>query len=477
MLRYALFSLVLCLLLSGSTLAPGAAARIDAILADEAYQPGLWSVFVADAQTGEPVYGHNPGIMMLPASSTKLFTVAVGLDALGSDYRYETRLRFQGTRQQGVLDGDLVVQGAGDPSFGSSELAGPDPLRVWARGLAAQGVRRIEGRLIGYDDSFSDAPYAEGWDVDYIATQSSRLLGVSASGLSYHDNLVVVQLRPGKVGQPPTLTASPPGFLDLDNTATTSARRRGRAARVQRVLGSDRVSISGSIASSYAATYEIPVYNPTLLALHAFREALREAGITVTATLYDIDMLDKKPALDGMETLFTHQSPPLSDILKVISKKSNNFYAEQLFRTIAWGGSAAGGEARIKALVEKAGGDASYLSIRDGSGLSRKSFVTAEALGHVLVYMNSHPERAAFRTAMAGAGEPQSTLRYRLKDLPVIAKTGSLEYVRALAGYIAPAGGRELVFVVFANNFAVPPYRITQAIDAIVTELATLEAR
>ena len=470
------FLFVLLFAFSGATPPPELAARIEAILDQEGEGPIIWSIYVADARTGEPVYTHAPGLAMLPASTMKLFTTATALDALGGDYRYETKLLFRGRKENGVLDGDLLIRGVGDPSFGSTEMGGPEPLRAWAQALAAQGVRRVAGRLIGYDDTFDDRPYAEGWDVDYIATQSSRLLGVSASGLAYHDNLVQIRLQPGRVGDAPVLTSTPSGYLDVVNKATTSARRRGRAAHLDRVLGQERVNISGTIARQYAATFEVPVLNPTLLAVHAFREALQKVGIEVAATLHDVDDLEKAPDLDGMDALLTHRSPPLSEIIKVVNKESNNFYAEQLFRTFAWGGTAAGGEARVKDLVRKTGASAEYLSVRDGSGLSRKDLVTAEALGRVLVLMNAHPERQAFRQSLAQAGEAKSTLRYRMKELPVQAKTGSLEYVRALAGYVQTQGGREVAFVVFANNFAVPPYRITQSIDAIVTELAGAQA-
>lgn len=466
--------LLFALLFTFSGAAPPAdlVAKIEAIVTNEADQPAIWSIFVADVATGDVVYARDAGLAMMPASTMKLFTTATALDALGSDYRYETRLRFKGDRSGGVLRGDLLIQGSGDPSFGSSLMAGPNPLRAWAQALAQQGVRRIEGRIIGYDDRFDDNPYAEGWDVDYIATQSSRLLGVSISGLSYHDNLVQVRLRPGAVGGAPTLTASPGDYLTIVNRATTSARRRGRAAHLQRTLGQERVIVDGTIARAYAATFEVPVSNPTLMTAHAFREALVNAGIEVAATPLDVDDLENAPRPDDMDELLVHQSPPLGEILKVVNKESNNFYAEQVFRTFGWGGTAVGAEARVKDLVRRAGASADYLSVRDGSGLSRKDLVTAEALGRLLILMNTHRERAAFHASLAQAGEAQSTMRYRMRDLPVLAKTGSLEYVRALAGYVTAQSGRELAFVVFANNYAVPPYRITQSIDAIVTEVA-----
>ena len=471
-MRRLLFVLLFLLPLSGATPPPDLAARIAPLLRMEGGEPVIWSIYVADARTGEAVYARDAGLAMLPASTMKLLTSATALDALGSGYRYETRLLFRGTRSGGLLKGDLVIEGAGDPSFGSSEVGGADPLAAWARALAGQGVRRVEGRIIGDDNRFDDRPYAEGWDVDYIATQSSRLLGISAGGLAYHDNLVEIRLQPGRVGAAPTLTASPAGYLDVVNRATTSARRRGRAARLDRTLGVEQATVSGTIARSYAATFSVPVLNPTALALHAFRSALQAEGIEVAATLHDVDEMEKPPRVEGAEVLMVHQSPPLADLLKIVNKESNNFYAEQIFRTFAWGGGAAGGEARVKALVQRAGAPSEFLSIRDGSGLSRKDLVTAEAMGRVLVLMNAHPERQAFRASMAQGGEAQSTLHYRMKELPVQAKTGSLEYVRALAGYVQTADGRELAFTIFANNFAAPPYRITQAIDAIVTELS-----
>ena len=135
---------VLCLVLLGGMLPPTVQQRINAIVNDPASQPALWSVYVADARTGEVVYTHDAGMTMLPASTMKLFTAATALDALGADYRYTTDLRFKGVREGGVLDGDLVLRGSGDPSFGSSLVTGPDPLRTWALAHPTEFGLRLE---------------------------------------------------------------------------------------------------------------------------------------------------------------------------------------------------------------------------------------------------------------------------------------------------------------------------------------------
>ncbi len=448
------------------------ALAIDNVLNESIGEEAFWGVYVADARTGEELYTRNAGLMMLPASNQKILTTATALDARGADYTYSTRLLASKPAAGGVLSGDLMIVGTGDPSLGSTVLPGDtNPFDNWAEALAAQGVRRVEGRLIGWDNTFDDETYAEGWDIDYVGTQSSRALGVSASGLSFGDNLVIVQVRAAGRGEKPNVTTRPDNFLRIDNRATTTSRRRGQALRVTRTLGTDDLVLRGTVGS-VGSTVEMPIFNPTLLAVQAMKNALEEAGIAVAATMHDVDDIEEAPDRGDMTELFVHESPPLSDLLHVVNKKSNNFFAEQIFRSVAFGGSAEGGEDRVETLIERAGGDARNLSVRDGSGLSRKNLVTPRAMGQVLVFMNGGDQRDAFRATMARGGEPESTLRYRMSGLPVLAKTGSLAFVRSLSGFVQAPDGNELVFVIFANNFSGPPYRITSTIDRIVTGLA-----
>lgn len=478
-LRVGLFTtlLVLVFVTAGALNPSSLGERIDGVLASDEAGQAFWGIQVQDLTTGEVLYSQNARRMLLPASNQKILTSAAALDALGSDYRYQTTLYFKGDVSGATLRGDLFLKGSGDPTFGSVEAGGPDPLRQWARQLAAMGVRRIEGRLIGDDNAFDDRPYAEGWDIDYVTTQSSRLLGVSIGGLSYHDNVVEIKIQANGAGNAPSVTTRPAGYLDIRNHLTTSNRRRGIAVRTGRVLGAEGIELRGSLPRSYAGTIVMPVFNPTLFAVASFKAYLQDAGITVDAATVDVDDLEESPKYDGVDPLFVHLSPPMSEILKIVNKESNNFYAEQVFRTFGWGGSADGGERRVKELLSRAGAETSGLSIRDGSGLSRKDLVTPEAMAKLLVFMQQHRERAAFMESLARGGEAQSTLRYRLSGVPVQAKTGSLEYVRALSGYTTTRDGRPVAFAIFANNFTVPSYRITQTIDRIILEVAAPEAR
>ncbi len=473
---YAITVLALLLLIPAFSTPVPVVSRIDEIIDSGDARSAFWGIFIQDLNTGRVLYSRNAEKAMLPASNQKIITTAIALDALGKDFRYQTKLYFAGSVEGSVMKGDLIIEGSGDPTFGSTELGREDPLRSWARSLAGMGVKRIEGRIIGDDDTFDDRPYAEGWDIDYVVSQASRKLGVSASGLSYRDNVIELNIQSSGVGARPSITMIPDDYLEVRNLAATSSRRRGWSLDVNRTLGTESVTIDGSVPRSYRSTINLPVTNPTAFTLHSFIQHLRQAGIEVEARLADIDdirNLERIPDYDKAKVLFVYASPPLSEIITVLNKESNNFYAEQIFRTVSWGGSASGGERRIKEFFNRAGIDAENLSVRDGSGLSRKDMITPEALGKLLSYMYRHPEREAFVQSLARGGEARTTLSHRLQDLPVSAKTGSLEFVRTLSGYATTTDGDRVAFVIFANNYSIPSYRITQTIDLIIANITS----
>lgn len=462
----------LLLLLAARPLAP-LADEIEQLITSPEGGQALWGIYVQDLSTGRTLYSHNANVPMIPASNQKLITTGAALEALGGDYRYQTTLYFEGEVEGTTMQGDLILEGSGDPTFGSAEIRGRDPLRAWAQSLAAMGVTRFEGEIIGDDDAFDNRPYAEGWDIDYVTSQSSRSIGISAGGLSYGDNVIEVKVRSGGVGDPPIVETRPPGYLTFKNQATTSSRSRGWALDIDRLVGTETVNLTGSLPRSYRGTIFMPVTNPTKYTLHAFRHYLEQAGIEVEAELIDIDDREEELDYEEAEPLFVHLSPPLSEILAVLNKESNNFYAEQVFRSFGWGGSAEGSERRVKDLLSRAGADPSAISIRDGSGLSRKDLITPEAMAKLLAFMYEHSEQEVFTGSLARGGESETTLRYRLSGVPVQAKTGSLEFVRTLSGYAQTPDGRTLAFALFANNYTVPSYRITQMIDRIVRTLTT----
>lgn len=445
------------------------AQEIDDILHDASTAPAFWGAYVRDLETGQTLYEHNGQNSFIPASNQKLFTVATALDALGSDHRYETPLYFDGEIDGAVMRGDLLIVGSGDPTFGTREIRDhEDALEVWAQRLASMGVERIEGRLLGDASVFDGRPYAEGWDVDIITQQTGRNLGASAGGLSYRDNVVTVRIDAGAPGEPPSIDLRPNGTVTKINEATTSNRRRGSSVQVNRSFSSNEVTISGSVPLHHNGTVTVPVSDPLMFTLKSFEQHLESADIETDLTLGDVEETDDPPNTGPLDPLFVSISPPLEDIAAIINQRSDNFYAEQLFRTYGWAGSAEGGIRRTETFLSRAGISTRNLSINDGSGLSRKDLLTPQATVDLLAYMQRHGEHEAFTRSLPMGGEPRSTLRYRLRNLPVQAKTGSLRSVRTLSGYVTRSDGHRLAFALYANNYTVPSYRVTNTFDRIV---------
>lgn len=450
-------------------------ARIDELLASRKAESAFWGVSIQDLQTGRLIYEHNADKSFLPASNQKLVTSAAALDLLGGTYRYETTLEFDGTIENDLMKGDLVIVGSGDPTFGSSRIRGKDPLKEWAERLASMGVKRVEGRLIGNDNAFDDRPYAKGWDVDYLTHQASRYMGVVPSGLAYNDNVIGLSIYATAPGRRPSVRTYPDNVVTVNNEATTSGRRRGNAIQIDRSFTGNDIRLSGSIPRTYKGSVDLPVSNPTMLALRSFEQFLQEEGIETDLTVADIDDVDQKPNRSA-DALFVYLSPPLSEILAVLNKESDNFYAEQLFRTYGWAGSSEGAIRRTKRFLRQAGADTRELLINDGSGLSRKDLITPRAMTQMLSYMDQHPARDTYFASLPAGGENETTLERRLHRVPVQAKTGSLRFVRALSGYITRGDGSRVSFALFANNYTGPSYRISHTMDEIVREIAASES-
>ena len=463
---------LLSVLVGGSTApAPSLSDEIQRLLQRWQVDQAFWGIAVYDLDAEQMLYSRNASQSFLPASNQKILTSATALDVLGSTHRYETVLHYNGTTNGATMQGDLILEGSGDPTFGSTEVRGEDPLKVWAQKLADMGVERIEGRLIGDDNVFDDQPYPGGWTVDYITEQKGRYMGNSAGGLTYRDNVVPVTVGATRPGAPPSVEVQPENAVSITNRATTSSRWRGNTLQVNRTFSTNELVLTGSVARSYSGTVAVPVSDPTAFVLQSFERRLQEAGIETDLDLVDIDNLDDRP--DEGSPLFVEYSRPFAEIAAVVNKESNNFYAEQVFRSFGWGGSARGASRRTKSFLREADINTRKLLIHDGSGLSRKDLVTPQAMVKLLAHMNEHEEREAFLASLPRGGERNTTLDYRLHRTNVQAKTGSLEFVRALSGYTERPNGNRVAFALFANNYTSPSYRISRTIDDIVRAVAS----
>lgn len=483
-------ALVAALLISGNAAAQESPDRaslradLSAVMSAPLLSRSHWSILIKSLDRGDVIFEQNSRKLVMPASNMKVFTMAAAAVRLGWDFRYRTTLESTGPIVNGILAGDLIVRGSGDPSIGSRDGVDVKTFDEWATQLKAAGVTAIDGRIIGDDDAFDDEEIGNGWSWDDLAYGYSAPVGA----LTYNESLITITARPGaSVGTPAVLEVAPGehGLTILNHTATSEEGKPG-TLDVRRERGATVLEVVGTVplAADRPAVVTASVDNPTVFFVRSLRRALISRGIPVSGPAIDRDQLspdDPARATSGFKVLASHESAPLTEVGRTFLKVSQNLYGELLVKKIGErAGSGAGTTARGQQLIrETLDGwrvPADSYILADGSGLSRMNFVSAEALVDILEHVYADPAgRQGFLRALPVGGE-DGTLRNRLKAAwtvgQVHAKTGSLTGARALSGYVTTRRGETLVFSIVANNFSLPAWRIERVIDLLVEIIA-----
>ena len=471
-------------------LAQSPAARIDARLNTVPFNRQLWGIALLD-QNGRLVYGRNESRLFIPASNTKLIVSAVASALLPPDWRVKTSV-YGGPVVGGVLQGDLVLYGRGDPTMdkrcyaADSTLAGVcdvDPfvrVRQLAQGLRAKGVRVVSGDVVGDGSYFEPTLVHPNWE----AFDLNWWYAAPVSGLGFHDNSIDFDWQPGPaVGAPAVIAITPDlGDIGFENRTLTVAPggESDIGDRFFRQPGTLQIWAEGTVAlDNPRRTESFAVPDPSLFAARALRQALADAGIAVTGTTRSTTDSLLYAHLRASAPLAEVLSRPLRDWIFPILNTSQNWFAEmllkQLGRQFGKAGSWPEGLAvERRFLIDSIRVDSTQFSLSDGSGLSSSNLVTPLAFTQVLRFMRTHPRSATFGAALPVAGLAGS-LRNRFLGTPlngrVRAKTGSIARVQSLSGYIELGGGKSLTFSVEANHHAESSKVMLNAIDSVVVEL------
>ncbi|HXJ29538.1 MAG TPA: D-alanyl-D-alanine carboxypeptidase/D-alanyl-D-alanine-endopeptidase [Gemmatimonadales bacterium] len=465
--------------------------RLDGLLDQRPFDRVTWGVYVQDDR-GRVLYQRNADRLFVPASDTKLVVSATAATLLPPDYRVRTSVYVNGTLRDGVVDGDLVLYGRGDPTF-SERCFGVDTLApgacdstftamdAIADSLVARGVRRVAGRLIGDGSYFEPTIVHPGWDEFDL----NWWYAAPVSGLGFHDNSVDFRITPSdSLGRPPTISWTPElGLFTFENRARTGPTDSGSTIgdNFFRKPGTMDIWAEGTAAqgrSPWVESFALP--DPNLYAARALAHSLEARGVPVLGgTASTTDSLDLRAVRCCGAPLVEFRGRPLSDILFPILNTSQNWFAEMLLKVVGreLGGAGswdAGLEAERHFLVDSIHIDSTAFSLEDGSGLSAGNLVSPHAFVQILNYMYAHPKRAAFLAALPRSGKPGSLL-HRFVGTPlegrVLAKTGSIDRVNTLSGYIERPDGHPLIFSIEANAHTIGGRSMLSQIDSIVVEI------
>jgi PBP4 family serine-type D-alanyl-D-alanine carboxypeptidase len=335
------------------------------------------------------------------------------------------------------------------------------------------GIVRIEGDLVGDDGAFPDSGTGRGWAWDDLGYGYAAPVGA----LQFHDNVVSLELKPGpEPGVRPSIAFLPfSDFIPIASDVVTGPPGREADIRIERVGTGESVRLSGSIPlNSIPVKRTIAVQSPALYYLRGLRHALEAEGIRVEGR----DRVVRHAGISGHRLLWTHASPPLSEILRPLLKVSQNLYAETLVRALGLAahksGSFEDGRQVVQGVLRRMAIEQGTYSYADGSGLSRLNLVSADLIVRLLKFMHRHRHFEHFLEALPVAGV-DGTLEERMKgtraEKNVRAKTGSIAHVRALAGYVRTAEGEWLAFAMIANNFLVSTRAAEYVQDAALERL------
>lgn len=458
--------------------------EIERLAASSSLVNGYFAFSLLDG-TGKPLIEYNANKLLMPASNLKLVTTAAALHMLGPEFVFETTLGYSGVIRNGVLEGDVVILGGGDPTLGSNRFAGyPDYdklMNLWLEETRKLGIERINGDIVADPGRFSANMLPDGW----IWTDIGNYYGAGSGGINIHENYYKLYFKPGKPGDQATVSRVAPEIPDLKfinemKTGTVGSGDNGyiyggpyssiRYLRGTIPAGVKEFSIKGSIP------------DPAYFAAYSLKRKLMDHHVLVSGEAINLDLMDKgrESYIGNLIPIFRVASPPLKDIVKETNYHSINLYAEALLNMIGYrfrkeGGTETGIEVLNEWLIKsgyKSSGD--QRGIVDGSGLSLANTVSAGFLARLL-YQSKADTFFVGSLPIAGVhGTMRGFARNTKAHGRIMAKSGSFNNVIGYSGYIRRNNGELLSFSLLINNYEGGYSQIRTEIEKILIKAVEL---
>jgi len=416
---------------------------------------------------------------LVPASTLKAITTATALEVLGAGYRFQTTLQHSGTiDDEGILRGDLIIQGGGDPTL--AENGAGSTLSKWSEAVRGAGITRIEGRVIGDDAAFGTQILADSWAWNDLG----NYYAAGPSALTFLNNQFHARFRtttaPGTIAEFLGTRPKLPGIAFVNEMKVGAAGSGDQGYIYGQPFGTE-FYLRGTVPAG-GGEFEIKgsLPDPAFFCARSFHEHLIAQGIPVSGVATTHRRLQmEKAAIDGArQSILVQQSEPLETLIVLTNHKSVNLRAEAIHRAMGMAKKSAGTTAAASEVVKEFwaghGLDMTGFVMADGCGLSRSNTITARQTALMLHKAASFPTFPAFRASLPVAGQSgtlSSFGRGTVIEGNVRAKSGTIDRVRNYAGYLTAASGKRYAFAVFLNQV---PGEIGTAKDAAERMLVSL---
>lgn len=433
---------------------------------------------VIDLKTNSVIAEYNSHQYLIPASTLKTVTTGAALGILGAGYRFETKLCHTGTfdKSSGVLTGDLIIYGHGDPTLQSENFT-KDSVQItdkWASVLKEKGLKEIKGKIIG-DASYFERIIPGNW----IWADINNYFGVAPCALTFYDNKFKIIYTSKEAGNKAIVEKTFPSYLN--NTITINSNVICKGTEDDAFVTGDPFSytkdVSGKIPPNKTNfEVEAALPDPALLCAEKLYVSLTKAGIKCNPKLIESNYKRADSSITKT-TLYSHYSPSLDRIIYFTNLKSNNLYCETILRAIGKGSMYLGIDA-VKNYWQKQGLDVSELFMTDGSGLARADNVSTSFQASMLakIYTNNTFYETFYNSLpIAGKSGSMSNIgKGTFLENNMRAKTGYINRARGYCGYVKTKSGKELSFSVLFNNYNCSAKEAKTKIEKFLLELPEL---
>ena len=416
------------------------------------------SVTLRSAKTGKIIFNHKGDIARQPASNMKLLSGATALSILGEDYRFSTDLYIDGDIDESTLNGNVYLKGSGDPTLLYKDL------KSIASKLTEYGVEKVNGDVYLDDTVFTGSTLPPGStpseETYYYAARTSALN--MSPNEDFDAGSVIVEVTGATAGKVPTVKVIPhTSGQQIIINASTGKSGSSTSISVKRKTNTNQIVISGNIAPGKSTKAWVTVQDPTLATGHAFVGALEEKGIILAN-----DSKVTKKAVDASKTLhvYTHYSRTLASMFNTFMKLSNNSMADNFTRAVGaqirHQGNLNSGLNVMRSYLASIDVNSKGLTLYDGSGLSSKNKVSTNTISQLLYEVQKEPTFNTFYQSLPVGGNSNRLIGGTLKNRftgssyagRVIAKTGHIDGVYSLSGYVKTKKGNTFVFSILTEN-------------------------
>ncbi|MEP7251360.1 MAG: D-alanyl-D-alanine carboxypeptidase/D-alanyl-D-alanine-endopeptidase [Ginsengibacter sp.] len=411
--------------------------------ADPAFTHATIGLYVVNSNTGKEITSENIQVGMAPASCQKVITASAAFELLGEDFRYATSLGYTGNINNGILDGDIIIKGEGDPTLGSwryETTAEEKMISLFQKQVSQAGINELRGNVVADESAWQGEVTPDGW----IWQDIGSYYGAGARAINWHENQYDLLLKSGKkIGDSVTIVGTDPSpviRLNLHSLATSAARGTGDNAYIYFPIDKDYGYVRGTIPvneNSFSISGAMP--HPGMQLALTLEAALKNKAIENNEQQNNEDSIE-----NPVHTFYTYQSPSLDSIVYWFLKRSVNLYGEALLKTLAnkftQSGSVDSGVAVIQRFWKQKNIETSALHIIDGSGLSPGNRITPASLVTIMQYARKQKWFPAFFDALP-----------EINGIKM--KSGSIGGVVSYTGFIKSKSGENYTFSFIINNF------------------------